>query len=207
MQLYNVKCRLCPAQHISCLQMAQYCRAVMAEVTVAFKVCSEAINAAEAGLRELQQLDLADMLRVVQHNEQEKLRLTLILQALRQSSARGQFSWQGSSQAATTDALQSPGQLVVLLSMLNVPRHLSYSDHDCGFVSVRQHAAAHSAMVTQSLLSAHPNFLFLVQLNHHTPVIVAQRLSHQRQSSLLQKQKQCRACRSPSRTSMMSWKK
>lgn len=85
-------------------------KAVMAEITVAFKVCSEAINAAEAGLRELQQLDLADMLRVVQHNEQEKLRLTLILQALRQSSARGQFSWQGSSQAATTDALQSPAE-------------------------------------------------------------------------------------------------
>ena len=65
----------------------------MAEVTVAFQVCSENINAAEAGLRRMEQPDLADMLRVVQTNEQEKLRLTLILQALRQSYAQGKFSW------------------------------------------------------------------------------------------------------------------
>lgn len=65
----------------------------MAEVTVAFKVCSDAINTAETGLRDVQQNDLADMLRVLQSNEQEKLRLTLILQALRQAYARG-FSWQ-----------------------------------------------------------------------------------------------------------------
>lgn len=65
----------------------------MAEVTVAFQVCSETINAAEAGLRSLDQHDLADMLRVIQTNEHEKLRLTLILQALRQSFAHGQFSW------------------------------------------------------------------------------------------------------------------
>ncbi|KAL3143235.1 hypothetical protein ABBQ38_002086 [Trebouxia sp. C0009 RCD-2024] len=68
-------------------------KAVMAEVTVAFQVCSETINAAEAGLRSLDQHDLADMLRVIQTNEHEKLRLTLILQALRQSFAHGQFSW------------------------------------------------------------------------------------------------------------------
>ncbi len=65
----------------------------MAEVTVAFRVCSEAVNSAEAGLRDMRQDDLADMLRIVQTNEQEKLHLTLILQALRQSRARG-FSWQ-----------------------------------------------------------------------------------------------------------------
>lgn len=65
----------------------------MAEVTVAFQVCSESINAAEAGLRKTEQQDLADMLRVVQTNEQAKLRLTLVLQALRQSYAQGKFSW------------------------------------------------------------------------------------------------------------------
>ncbi len=65
----------------------------MAEVTVAFKVCSEAVNSAETGLRDMREDDLADMLRIVQTNEQEKLHLTLILQALRQSHARG-FSWQ-----------------------------------------------------------------------------------------------------------------
>ena len=65
----------------------------MAEVTVAFQVCSESINAAVAGLRRIKQHDLADMLRVVQTNEQEKLRLTLILQALQQSYAQGNFSW------------------------------------------------------------------------------------------------------------------
>lgn len=74
-------------------------KAMMAEVTVAFTVCSEAINAAEAGLRAVQQDDLADMLRVLQINEQEKLRLTLILQALRQSYAHGTFSWQANSAA------------------------------------------------------------------------------------------------------------
>lgn len=79
--------------------MTRMCRAMMAEVTVAFTVCSEAINAAEAGLRAVQQDDLADMLRVLQINEQEKLRLTLILQALRQSYAHGTFSWQANSAA------------------------------------------------------------------------------------------------------------
>ena len=69
------------------------CRAVMAEVTLAFQVCSETINTAQAGLRRMEQHDLADMLRVVQTNEHEKLRLTLILQALRQSYAQGTFSW------------------------------------------------------------------------------------------------------------------
>lgn len=70
---------------------SQY-KTLMAEVTVAFTVCSEAINSAEAGLRDMGQDDLADMLRTVQTNEQKKLHLTLILQALRQSCAHG-FSW------------------------------------------------------------------------------------------------------------------
>ncbi len=84
----------------------------MAEVTVAFKVCSEAIIAAETGLRDLQQDDLADMLRAVQTSEQEKLRLTLILQALKQSYVRG-FSWQ--SNLAGENAQSHPGTPSVLL--------------------------------------------------------------------------------------------
>ena len=83
----------------------------MAEVTVAFKVCAEAINTAEAGLRELQQCDLADMLRVVQSNEQEKLRLTLILQALRQSFARSSFSWQSPAATTQTDSPADAGMI------------------------------------------------------------------------------------------------
>ena len=64
----------------------------MAEVTLAFKDCSEAVNSAETGLRDMRQDNLADMLRIVQTNEQEKLHLTLILQALRQSHTCGLFS-------------------------------------------------------------------------------------------------------------------
>ena len=86
----------------------------MAEVTVAFKVCSEAINAAEADLRELQQPDLADMLRVVQSNEQEKLRLTLILQALRQSFAHSSFSWQGATTSAHINSPSDTGATCML---------------------------------------------------------------------------------------------
>ena len=82
------------------------CRALMAEITVAFQVCSETINKAEAGLRKEDQHDLADMLRVVQTNEHEKLRLILILQALQQSYSCRKFSWnsrssENSIQAAT----------------------------------------------------------------------------------------------------------
>lgn len=69
---------------------------MLAKATVAFQVCSETVNAAESGLRGMQCLDMADMLRVLQLNEKEKLRLTLILQALRQSYSKG-FSWQNSN--------------------------------------------------------------------------------------------------------------
>ena len=70
------------------------CRELLAQTTVAFQVCSETVNAAETGLREMQCLDMADILRVLQLNEKEKLRLTLILQALKQSYNKGIFSWQ-----------------------------------------------------------------------------------------------------------------
>lgn len=87
---------------------SQY-KTIMAEVTVAFKVCSEAVNSAEAGLRDMRQDDLADMLRIVQTNEQEKLHLTLILQALRQSHARG-FSWQTHAPAEVQSKPDLPQQ-------------------------------------------------------------------------------------------------
>ena len=84
----------------------------MAEVTVAFRVCSETINAAEAGLRRLEQHDLADMLRIIQTHEHEKLRLTLILQALRQSYAQGQFSWIGSPSAGSLQTTSGTGTIL-----------------------------------------------------------------------------------------------
>lgn len=85
----------------------------MAEVTVAFQVCSESINAAEAGLRKIEQHDLADMLRVVQTNEQEKLRLTLILQALQQSYAQGKFSWASRPSAGIIHTESGKGILLI----------------------------------------------------------------------------------------------
>lgn len=54
------------------------------------------MNAAETGLREMKCLDMADILRILQLNEKEKLKLTLILQALKQSYSKGSFSWQES---------------------------------------------------------------------------------------------------------------
>lgn len=85
---------------------APACRALMAEVTVAFQVCSETINAAETSLRSLEQHDLADMLRVIQTHEQEKLRMTLILQALRQSCAQKNSLWvsRGSANIIQTES-------------------------------------------------------------------------------------------------------
>lgn len=84
----------------------------MAEVTVAFQVCSATINAAEAVLRRMEQHDLADMLRVVQTNEHEKLRLTLVLQALRQSLAQGQFSWTSRPSAGSIHTKLGAGTLL-----------------------------------------------------------------------------------------------
>ena len=78
------------------------CRETLAQATVAFQVCSETVNAAEADLRNMHMPDIADMLRVLQNNEKEKLRLTLILQALRQGYARGSFSWQDISAVSLT---------------------------------------------------------------------------------------------------------
>ena len=84
----------------------------MAEVTVAFQVCSDSINAAEAGLRRMEQHDLADVLRVIQTNEQDKLRLTLILQALQQSYAQGKFSWVSKPSAGVTQIESGKGKLL-----------------------------------------------------------------------------------------------
>lgn len=91
---------------------APTCRALMAQVTVAFQVCSETINAAETGLRSLERHDLADMLRVVQTNEQEKLRMTLILQALRQSCAHKNFSWVSRGSANMIQTKSGKGTLL-----------------------------------------------------------------------------------------------
>lgn len=90
---------------------APACRALMAEITVAFQVCSETINAAELGLRSLEQHDLADMLRVIQTYEQEKLRMTLILQALRQSCAHKNISWVSRGPANSTQTESGKGTL------------------------------------------------------------------------------------------------
>lgn len=76
------------------------CRNLLAKATVAFQVCSETVNSVETSLRDMHCLDMADMLRILQLNEKEKLRLTLILQALRQSYSKG-FSWQDSSPSVT----------------------------------------------------------------------------------------------------------
>ena len=92
----------------------------MAEVTVAFRVCSENINAAVAGLRRIKQHDLADMLRVVQTNEQEKLRLTLISQALQQSYAQGNFSWVSRQSAGIIQTESGAGILLSLYSCTGV---------------------------------------------------------------------------------------
>ena len=106
---YKYAAKLTDTQHVVAIYLpnaAPTCRTLMAEVTVAFQVCSETINAAETGLRTLEQHDLADMLRVVQTHEQEKLQMTLILQALRQSCAHKKFSWvsKGSADILQTES-------------------------------------------------------------------------------------------------------
>lgn len=112
---YKYAAKLIDTQYVVAIFLpnaAPACRALMAEVTVAFQVCSETINAAETGLRSLEQHDLADMLRVVQTNEQEKLRMTLILQALRQSCEHKNFSCVSRGPATTLQTESCQGTLL-----------------------------------------------------------------------------------------------
>ena len=106
----------------------------MAEVTVAFQVCSETINAAEAGLRKEDQHDLADMLRIVQTNEHEKLRLTLILQALQQSYSCRSFSWNSRTSESSKQAAPGTG-LLRFCGLLSGCFALEQSTHSAGIGS------------------------------------------------------------------------
>lgn len=69
-------------------------RHVMAQLTGQFQELSRQVLAAEAGLRAAGQGELAGLLRTVQENEREKLRLTLALHALKSAHAQQRFSWQ-----------------------------------------------------------------------------------------------------------------
>ncbi|KAG1666884.1 hypothetical protein FOA52_013517 [Chlamydomonas sp. UWO 241] len=67
----------------------------MSAATAAFNACSGQVIAVERALADEQgRADLARLLRRVQEGEREKLRLTLVLQALRSPHAIGAFSWQ-----------------------------------------------------------------------------------------------------------------
>lgn len=70
-------------------------RHALQEATAGFNSCSKQVIFAETCLKqELQRPDLAALLRVVQEQEREKLRLTLSLQSLKQALAFETFSWQ-----------------------------------------------------------------------------------------------------------------
>jgi hypothetical protein len=69
--------------------------ALMARLTADFNSCSAAVLALEEKMKnENNRKDLATLIRTVQDNEREKLRLTLTLQTLRVSYANKAFSWQ-----------------------------------------------------------------------------------------------------------------
>ena len=113
----------------------------MAEVTIAFQVCSETINAAEVGLLREEQQDTADMLRIVQTNEHEKLRLTLILQALQQSYVRSTFSWNGKAAANSLQAVSDTGEMPWYLPASRLPlTWLSKAEDEAVVVDALSHA-------------------------------------------------------------------
>lgn len=74
-------------------------RRLLAELTGQFAEVSKEVIDLEASLRDGRgRGDLADMLRGVQQNEREKLRLTLALQALKAAYEKREFSWQQEQQ-------------------------------------------------------------------------------------------------------------
>ncbi|KAI7843734.1 hypothetical protein COHA_002632 [Chlorella ohadii] len=75
-------------------------RYVMGQLTQEFQQLSRRVIAVEAALTEQGSTELAALLRTVQDNEREKLRLTLALHALKSAHAQRRFSWQHEEQAA-----------------------------------------------------------------------------------------------------------
>lgn len=68
---------------------------LMAETTAVFQNLSAEVISIENSLRAISSaIDCADLLRVVQEGEKEKLRLTVSLQALRKVYEFGGFDWQ-----------------------------------------------------------------------------------------------------------------
>jgi hypothetical protein len=63
----------------------------MGQLTAQFQGCSLRVRAMEAALQNSGQLEAAALLRVVQENEREKLRLTLSLQALKAAYQQERF--------------------------------------------------------------------------------------------------------------------
>ncbi|PSC72968.1 hypothetical protein C2E20_3660 [Micractinium conductrix] len=72
------------------------------QLTAEFQQLSALVIGAEAALRGQGQADLADLLRTVQENEREKLRLTVALQALKAAHAQQRFSWQHEEAASSS---------------------------------------------------------------------------------------------------------
>ncbi|KAL4434050.1 hypothetical protein ABPG75_000491 [Micractinium tetrahymenae] len=86
-------------------------RHTMAQLTGQFQELSQQVRAAEEGLQAAGQGELTALLRTVQENEREKLRLTLALHALKSAHAQQRFSWQheeaaGSLPPGMADLLQ-----------------------------------------------------------------------------------------------------
>ncbi|PRW57989.1 hypothetical protein C2E21_3468 [Chlorella sorokiniana] len=75
-------------------------RYVMGQLTAEFQQLSQRVIGLEAALRQQGSADLAALLRTVQDNEREKLRLTLALHALKSAHAQRRFSWQHEEEAA-----------------------------------------------------------------------------------------------------------
>ncbi|KAK9814378.1 hypothetical protein WJX72_004855 [[Myrmecia] bisecta] len=67
---------------------------LVSALTTAFQHCSEEVIGIETKLRDkLHRPDLAGLLRTVQEHEREKLRMTVVQQALKKAQARQQFTW------------------------------------------------------------------------------------------------------------------
>ncbi|EFN57050.1 hypothetical protein CHLNCDRAFT_143776 [Chlorella variabilis] len=84
-------------------------RHVMGQLTAQFQDCSRRVLSVEAALQSTGQDEAAALLRAVQENEREKLRLTLALQALKAAHAQQRFSWQHEEAAVAAAASLAPG--------------------------------------------------------------------------------------------------